>query len=150
MIVTMDHANVTFARVDDVKRAVGEIPYPDDSRWWILGQPITVRVDDDGTVTTVEIPKGFTTDGASIPWYAQLVTRWYPWDEPQRWAAIVHDWLYHQHIGHERAWCDRVFLAVLDNEGASWLRATLMFVAVRVFAGSAWRFDQTHPPEIHP
>ena len=65
-----------FDRVDRVKAVAGETILPGDDRFWILGDPLVVEVGDD----RIEIPVGFTTDGASVPVWAQRLTRWKPWD----------------------------------------------------------------------
>jgi hypothetical protein len=127
----------TFDRVDRVKEAVGQPVLPTDDRFWILGQALTFQVDGRPFV----VPKGFTTDGASVPWWAQVLTGWRPWDEPQRWAAIVHDWAYCS-PGVRKLWADRAFRAVLKSEGAGWLRREVMYLAVRIGGGPAYRTDQ--------
>lgn len=99
----------------------GEAILPGDDRFWILGDPLVVEVGED----RIEIPVGFTTDGASVPGWAQRITRWKPWEGPQRWAGIVHDWLYSQ-PGVSKRHADDAFRAVLRSEGAGWLRRELM------------------------
>jgi hypothetical protein len=59
-----------FDRVDRVKAAVGEEILAGDERFWILGEPLVVDVDGE----RIEIPTGFTTDGASVPGWAQRIT----------------------------------------------------------------------------
>lgn len=132
-----------FDRVDRVKAVVGQEILPGDDRFWILGDPLVVQIDGE----RVEIPAGFTTDGASVPGWAQTITRWKPWDDPQRWAGIVHDWLYSQ-PGVTKRHADEVFREILKSEGASWLRRTLMYAAVVVGGGSAYRANQERGPRI--
>ena len=132
-----------FDRVDRVKAAVGEAPEPGDDNFWILGDPLRVHVGDE----LIEIPTGYTTDGASVPRWAQRVTGWKPWDDPQRWAGIVHDWLYTQ-PGVSKSHADSVFRAVLASEGADWLRRKLMYAAVVVGGGPAYRSNQSRGPRI--
>lgn len=127
----------TFDRVDRVKEAVGQEVLRGDFRFWILGQALTFQVDGRPFV----VPAGFTTDGASVPELAQWLTGWKPWDEPQRWAAIVHDWAYCS-PGVRKLWADRAFREVLRSEGAGWLRRWAMYAAVRVGGGPAYRADQ--------
>ncbi len=133
-----------FARVDQVKIAVGDTPLPGDERFWILGVPLEVRVDNTEDVVVV---KGFTTDGASVPDWAQRLTGWEPWADPQRWAGIVHDWLYAQR-GYGRHRADRVLRAVLASEGADWLRRHVMYLAVRIGGGDAYAATQQRGPRI--
>jgi hypothetical protein len=65
-----------FDRVDRVKAAVGQPVLPGDDRFWILGDPLVVQVDGG---ERIEVPVGFTTDGASVPGWAQTLTGWEPW-----------------------------------------------------------------------
>jgi Protein of unknown function (DUF1353) len=76
-----------FDRVDRVKQTVGPPVLPGDDRFWILGDPLIIEVDDE----RIEVPVGFTTDGASVPGWAQRLTGWKPWTDPPRWASVAHD-----------------------------------------------------------
>lgn len=134
----------TFDRVDRVKRVADEPVLPGDDRLWILGSPLVVEVD--GQMFTV--PTGFTTDGASIPRVGQWLTGWDPWEPPQRWAAIVHDWLYCDR-GVSKGFTDRTFLAVLVSEGANLWQQYVMFGAVVVGGWPAWKTDQLAGPRIY-
>ena len=132
-----------FDRVDRVKAVVGEEILDGDDRFWILGEPLFAEVDDD----VIEVVVGFTTDGASVPRWAQRVTRWKPWEDPQRWAGIVHDWMYSTR-GVEKRHADRVFHAVLVSERAGWLKRKLMFAAVVIGGGPASAANQQRGPRI--
>lgn len=140
----------TFDRVDRIKQALldaGEEADPirsGDDRLWILGSPLIVEVDDHEH----EVATGFTTDGASIPRWGQLLTGWEPWEPPQRWAAIVHDWLYCWR-GASREYSDLVFREVLRSEGANWWQREIMYFAVRVGGRSAYTVDQGLGPIIY-
>lgn len=133
----------TFDRVDRVKEVVGQEVLPGDDRFWILGQVLTYEID--GVVG--EIPRGFTTDGASVPGWGERITGWGCWEEPQRWAGICHDWWYCQ-PGMARRKADRAFHDVLDSEGASWVESHTMWVAVRVGGWPAYRQNQARGPRI--
>ena len=133
-----------FDRVDEVKRAVGQEVLPGDDRLWILGDPVIAEVDGFGRI---EIPVGFTTDGASVPGWAQTLTGWGPWIEPQRSAAIVHDWLYSTK-GITKSFADDVFEALLESGGAPWWKVKVMKAAVVVGGGAAYRRDQARGPDI--
>ncbi|QBQ74834.1 tail assembly-like protein [Caudovirales GX15bay] len=135
----------TFDRVDHVKEAVGEEVLLGDDQLWILGDQLVVDVDDGDDKVTV--PKGFTTDGASIPKIAQWMTGWTPWDEPQRWAAITHDWLYTQR-GVGKLYADRVFRSVLESEGAPAFKRNVMFIAVVIGGWPAYFTDQRTGPSV--
>lgn len=133
----------TFDRVDRVKWAAGQEVRRHDEDFWILGGPLTFSVD--GRV--FQIPKGFTTDGASIPAVGQLLTGWARWDPPQRWAAIIHDWLYCAEVSKDYA--DHAFRAALLAEGADWWMRTAMYRAVRWFGHGAYTVDQAAGPLIY-
>lgn len=133
----------TFDRVDRVKWAVNQPVIPGDSRLWILGSPLIVEVD--GQAYTV--PKGFTTDGASIPSIGEVLTGWGPWNPPQRWAAICHDWLYCVNV--TKRFADSVFRAVLQSEHATWYQTNAMWLAVTLFGGPAYRSDQKEGPKVY-
>jgi hypothetical protein len=139
----------TFDRVDLIKRELSlggfesEPVLRGDDRLWILGSPLVVEVN--GRIH--EVPTGFTTDGASIPKWGQWFTGWDPWEEPQRWAAIVHDWLYCER-DVIKEYSDKVFREVLRSEGSNWWQREIMFFAVRVGGGPAYRTDQSSGPRI--
>lgn len=134
----------TFDRVDRVKEAVGQTVRDGDDRFWILGGPLVVTINE----APLTIPQGFTTDGASIPRVGQILTGWDPWEPPQRWAAICHDWCYTQ-AGITKRFADDAFKAVLISEGATVWQRTVMHAAVVLFGGSAYRIDQFTGPRIY-
>jgi hypothetical protein len=134
----------TFDRVDRIKVALGQKVQSGDDRFWILGSPLLVEID--GVVHTV--PTGFTTDGASIPKPGQWLTGWDPWEPPQKWAAIVHDWLYCA-PNVAKKYADRAFRAVLQAEGSNWWQVNVMYAAVALFGGPAYLTDQVAGPRIH-
>jgi hypothetical protein len=138
------HKPNRFDRVDRVKEAVGEPVLPGDDHFWILGEMLVYEVDS----VSRDIPEGFTTDGASVPTWGEFLTRWRPWDEPQRWGGIVHDWLYCQR-GVDRKFCDLAFRFILRSEGASRFEQTVMYWAVRVGGRGAYRRDQESGPQIY-
>jgi hypothetical protein len=140
----------TFDRVDRIKRALadaGEDTEPietNDDKIWILGSPLIVEVDG----ARHEVPTGFTTDGASIPRWGQRITGWDPWEPPQRWGAIVHDWLYCQ-PGIVKMFADHAFREVLRTEDANWWQREVMYGAVVVGGGPAYKSDQNSGPRIY-
>ena len=133
----------TFDRVDRVKRVAGQPVLPGDENFWILGDDLQARIN----AWTCVVPRGFTTDGASIPHLGQWLTGWKPWDEPQRLPAIVHDWLYCRQ-DTVKPYSDRVFRALLKSEGASWFRRNAMYGAVVVGGWPAYYSDQANGPLI--
>jgi hypothetical protein len=143
VVITARPTDQEFARVDLVKQVVGQVVLEGDDLTWILGAPLVVEVDDGEVIT---VPIGFTTDGASIPKFAQKLTGWKPFEGPQRWAGIVHDWLYYQD-GYDRKRADEIFRDILRAEGATDFRTTAMYWAVRLFSGMAYRKNQERDVE---
>ena len=85
----------------------------------------------------ITIPKGFRTDGASIP----LVLR--PFFErygKNTEAAVIHDYLYSKFndTGINRELADKIFLFILKENGVSWRVRNMMYKAVRMFGEVFW------------
>lgn len=126
-----------------MKQAAGQVVLEGDDFAWILGAPLVVNVDDGEVIT---VPIGFTTDGASIPNLPKKLTGWKPFEGPQRWAGIVHDWLYYQD-GYDRKRADEIFRDILRAEGATGFRTTAMYRAVRLFSRRAYQKNQERDVE---
>ena len=75
------------------------------------------------------VPKGFLTDGASIPKY--LKWRFDPFDERWKEAAIVHDWLYYRKL-KPRKECDEILREIMLLDGAPRRIAFEFYWAVRI------------------
>jgi hypothetical protein len=85
-------------------------------------------------VESVEVPKGFVSDLASIPAIFFSVLR--P-DAEYAYAAIVHDYLYWVQA-RPREVCDGIFKAAMsDFEVPAWQQQTI-YQAVSTFGASAW------------
>ena len=95
------------------------------------------RVHYQNSFGAVEIQKGFTTDLASIPavfWFLPYLN---PTDPKLR-AGILHDWMYReQSVPRELA--DMIFRTCLIADGVKPWMAYVMYAAVRLFGGAAWR-----------
>lgn len=79
------------------------------------------------------VPEGFENDWASVP------RIWWNIVPPHQYckSAIMHDFLYSAEV-FERIKCDIEFYEALREEGASWVRAQLMYRAVRIGGGFVW------------
>lgn len=85
---------------------------------------------------TYAVPVGFEFDGASVPpVFWPLVS--HPMAPSSLRAACLHDFLYRTQPV-PRAMADAAFYAGLREDGCAWLRAWLMWVAVRVFGGFSY------------
>ena len=134
----------SFDRVDRIKRVVGQALLRGDDELWILGAPLVVVIDG----IRYEVPKGFTTDGASIPKIGQWLTGWTKWGEPQRWGAIVHDWFYCDDA-IAKSFADQAFRAVLAAAGANTWQREVMYLAVVIGGKKAYESDQESGPLIY-
>lgn len=93
---------------------------------------IVLRLWNGQAITLATVEAGFLTDGATIPWFAR---RWFhPWDKTGP-EAVLHDWLLELRrrgqITKPKFLIDLVFLLAMIARGVSFLRASIMFVAVR-------------------
>lgn len=80
------------------------------------------------------VPAGFETDFASVP---RLPLVYLATGGIARQAAVVHDYLYSTGQ-HPRQIADRVFLDAMKVSGVSWIKAQLMYSAVRLFGASRY------------
>lgn len=88
-------------------------------------------------VGTITVPKGFVTDGASIPSILWGVIG-SPWSGNYPEAAVIHDYVYRKQE-FTRAICDKIFLEAMSILGVSLLKRRLMFRALRIFGWLAWK-----------
>ncbi|TSA28619.1 DUF1353 domain-containing protein [bacterium] len=84
----------------------------------------------------IGVPKGFITDGASIPSFAWSIIggplgKYAP-------AAIVHDFCYKYKL-YVRLKCDRIFLEAMKVLGVGWWKRGTMYNFVRWFAWINWK-----------
>jgi hypothetical protein len=90
-----------------------------------LDKPLEVRL----SCLPIVIPKGFKTDGASIPkifWW----TGWRPFDGDTEYPAIVHDYLYRWHF--PRLTADLIFLNMMESRRVNFLKRWTYFIVVRL------------------
>lgn len=94
-----------------------------------------------GQSVEIRVPARYCFDGASIPRIFWRVIG-HPWGE-YREAACVHDWLYSDgHIAHpeiERKQADQIFRRIMLEVGISRRKAAIMYRAVRIGGGRAWK-----------
>lgn len=112
--------------------AISITPVP-ASRMYALNRSIRAVING----TTLQIPFGFRTDGASIPRFA-WVTTGTPFAPRHIRAAIIHDYLYQYEVV-DRAQADRWFRFLLLEDGVSPYQAAKMYWALRAFGWIVWR-----------
>ena len=136
----MKHEAYTLER-DRVEIAGSRLPPPiltyRGGGRWRLEAAYTYRDDE----TTILVPAGFELDLASVPRvFWTLIAPF----ELSIVAPLVHDFLY-RHGGktdartYTRAEADALFRRIMTAESVPAWRATLAYVAVRLFGRSAWR-----------
>lgn len=91
------------------------------------------------------VPAGFVTDLASIP---RLFWNILPPFGKYTEAAVVHDWVYRQHL-FPRATCDAILLEAMQLCGVNWISRQLIYRNVRAFGWAAWRAEVAEAAERH-
>jgi hypothetical protein len=87
------------------------------------------------TKETIEVPAGFVTDFASVPWYARAFINVLGRHSI---PAIVHDYLYwEQRCTREQA--DELLREGMIEYKSSWLDEVAVFYAVKYGANGAWK-----------
>lgn len=83
------------------------------------------------------IPKGYVTDGSSIPrFFWRVFTPWYT--EARR-ASCVHDFMYsHLYKVFSKDFADKAFRDIMLHDGASKITATVFYQAVKWFGKGGW------------
>lgn len=93
--------------------------------------------------TLYVVPKGYVTDFASIPGFAKM---FFPpfgdWAE----AAVIHDWLYDVGEKGKKQEADRIFRVAIDEQSKGRTSSTIMYWAVSVGGGSAYRDAERRDP----
>ncbi len=105
------------------------------SRRWRVARSFKYYVGYEKSKEVISIPAGFETDFASVP---RLFWSIIPPDGRHTQAAVLHDYLYHKHI-YSRKKSDKIFLEAMKVLRVSWWRRHVMYRAVRMFGGKAWR-----------
>ncbi len=88
----------------------------------------------EGTTDVFHVPKGFTTDFASVPRvFVWLLPRYGQWTQ----SAILHDFLWDlaRTTGFNKADADGIFNRSMRELGVPFLRRWIMWAAVRFAAG---------------
>jgi hypothetical protein len=75
----------------------------------------------------VTLPRGFTTDGASIPWFLWWFGR--PFDEDTLLASYTHDYLYNR-TEMPRLIADLIFLDMMKENKTKFIKRWIYFIAV--------------------
>lgn len=111
-------------------------PHKTDERGNVVATAFPNRINFGGK--SFLIPKGFESDGASVPrFFWRLVCP--PVDPHAVRAGVAHDYIYRiQPEGWTRKGADKMFLCFLIEDGLPPFRATLAYWGVRLFGRIAW------------
>lgn len=106
----------------------------DDGKTWVLMRDFGYEVGSLGSGDCIDVPVGFMTDFATVPWFVQW---WIPkWGKYGN-AAIIHDWLYwDQHRSRQKS--DDILLQAMGVMEVDVIRKYAIYLAVRLFGGLAW------------
>jgi len=93
------------------------------------------------SVGTIVIPKGFHTDGASVPQIFWNIFS--PWGSYFS-AALVHDYLYSKDSDEsfpvsERKDADKIFKEAMYNAGVGWITRETVYRAVRLGGWASYK-----------
>lgn len=109
-----------------------------DGKTWLLHSAFSYDVGTEGSGDTIQVPHGFKTDFASVP----RLLRWWlsPWGKHGN-AAVIHDYLYWTQTRTRRE-ADDIFLEGMSVLEVKNFNKRMMYWAVRIFGGLAWRGNQ--------
>lgn len=103
-------------------------------RRWQLTNPLSYET---WTSSILTVPKGFITDGASIP---RIFWALFPPTGIYLEAAVLHDHFYSGHYKWMlRLAADKLFLEAMEDLGVSWWKRKIIWAAVRVGGSFSWR-----------
>jgi hypothetical protein len=107
-----------------------------EAMWFLLRDSIGWRPNpsDEQQYPPVDVPAGFVTDLASVPWY---LWNWLPNDGLYLHAAIIHDWLYwDQARGRNEA--DNVLWIDMTDLKVGYLTRQAIYQGVHLRGQGAW------------
>ena len=102
-----------------------------DGDSWILDEPFGYM---SKAGNRIMVPSGFVTDLASVP---RLFWRIFPKSGPYNKAAVIHDWMYRNHL-FDRYDCDDIFLDAMLFDGVGYFKAHLIWAGVRLGGCIPW------------
>ena len=111
------------------------IAIPPDYKLYKVQINFEYHVGDENSLEIIKVPKGFITDGASIPKFAWSILGG-PMGEYSA-AAVVHDYCYKYKL-YTRKRCDYIFYEAMQVLEVPFWKRWLMYHAVRTFAWLGW------------
>ena len=101
---------------------------------WKTDRELVYYVDKEGEGKKIVVPKGFTTDLASVPWPASMII---PKSGRYNSAAVLHDYLYWSKL-FSRQKADLIFYQAMRILGVPFIKRWVMYHACRTFAWTSW------------
>lgn len=106
----------------------------DDGNTWVLMRDFGYEVGVEASADVIDVPIGFMTDFASVPWFLQW---WLPkWGKYGN-AAVIHDWLYWSQSRTKKA-SDLILLEAMTVMEVGIIRKHVIFYGVRACGCWAW------------
>ncbi len=106
-----------------------------NGRDWRLCKSFVYHIGSKFSRHYIKVPSGFVTDFASIPRIFWSIIP--PWGRYGK-AAVVHDYLYQQHLT-PRKYDDDIFMEAMEVLEVDLWRIVVMYYAVRLFGWLTWR-----------
>jgi len=103
---------------------------------WQLTEDLVYYVGFEGSDEKIIVPKGFQSDGASVPRIVWPIVG-HPFQGDYCAAAWIHDWIYGTHI-YQRKPGDEIFLEGMEVLGCWWWKRNVMWCSVRQFGSGAY------------
>ena len=109
---------------------------------WLVLEEFIFHVGNYPSENQIHVPRGFITDGASIPRpFTGIFNRW---DKHGK-SAVIHDWLYATK-SHTRKEADDIFLEGMEVMSVNSMARHIIYGAVRL---AGWKhYNNTLPPMI--
>ncbi len=111
------------------------LSWEDDATEFVVEEAFDAYWNRAGNITKIIIPRGFTTDLASVPRIFQSII---PKLGHHIRPAIVHDYCYEGFTNLTKKEADQMFLEGMKATKVSWLRRNAMWLAVRVGGKGHW------------
>lgn len=103
---------------------------------WRVNRAFKYHVGSKESKEIVAVPKGYITDGASIPRFLWGIVG-HPFGRYAQ-AAVVHDLCYEKNL-YSRKRSDEIFLEAMQVLGVPWLTRRIIFRAVRMFGWISYK-----------
>ncbi len=114
-------------------------PADDEPGVWVLQRGFTYDLGYRGGSDKIKVPKGFRTNFASVPKFAQII--YSPYHPSYGKAAVLHDYLWSIQK-YSKKYCDAVFYDAMISLKCPAKRREMFYQAVNLFGNAAWKNSQ--------